>query len=79
MFISRQRMNSGKVYKVLIDKINNNLIKIIQEYNIIRNRNNEIHLKNLRRYTIWIKINLDNYNCSNLRIYHKKYNYWSIK
>ena len=27
-------MNSGKIYQILINKINNDIVKIIQEYNI---------------------------------------------
>lgn len=69
-------MNSGRVYHTLINKVNNNLIKIIQEYNIIYIINNLKIAMNCN--TIWIRFNIDNFNCSNSYIHRTIYGDWTV-
>lgn len=48
----------GEVYNSLIDKINNNLIKIVQTYNISTNKND--YLIELKNTTLYLKFFIDN-------------------
>lgn len=60
--------NSGKVYHTLINKINNDLIKMIQKYN--NDRSYILFLDHLKSSTFYLKKDIHNYdnNCDNLKI-----------
>lgn len=52
-------MNGGETYYSLVHKINNNLIRIIQNYN---SRKNDIDIYHINYSTYWIKYDLETYN-----------------
>lgn len=62
-------MNSGKVYHTLLNKINNNLICIIQEYNR-QSKTNENFLPSLQNKTYWLNCDLDLSYIKQMRIHH---------
>lgn len=70
-------MNSGKVYDNLLNKMNNDLISIIQNYNITIHKG--YLLDKLIQKTFWINREIETYNIKVLKIHHVKtydYNYW---
>jgi len=57
--------NSGKVYNTLINKINNNLIKIIQEYMCLQKKcdiDQYFFLDKLEESTQYLKRDIDRYD-----------------
>lgn len=70
-------MNNGKVHHTLINKINNNLVKIIQYYNVKKTYIS--FLTELIDNTHWIKCNLNHqYKNSIIHIKEKEFDYWII-
>lgn len=70
-------MNGGKVYYTLINTLNNNLIKIIQRYNIKYNITN--YLKELKQKTSLILLNNNVKRITNYKYSYAskcKYNYY---
>lgn len=66
-------MNSGKVYHTLINKLNNDLIRIIQNYNI---NYEQINYFQELEYKIW-KLSYYEYSKFRTKIIHsKKFKIW---
>ena len=64
---------NGKVYHTLLNKINKNIICIIQRYNINRDVNN-IYLAKLLHFTFWIKYSVDKMDDIKMKYYKYKIN-----
>lgn len=77
-------MNGGKVYYSLNSKLNNDLIKIIQQYNIIGNKYNKyLLMKDLISNTVGIYLRLNSLYYFNLtKTVNKRLNcklYWFLR
>lgn len=75
--------NSGKVHNTLLNKINNDLIKIIQEYNLIdynwKEKNYNKQELQRKTFNIWYELISKKIYLDFLTIKrNKKYGHWAI-
>ena len=69
-------MNGGKVYHILINKINNDIIKVIQQYNINKQYNR--YLTDLNTIAYWTINDSNRYSVTNTRLKYLRKNVFTI-